>query len=202
MDFGSLQAVLEVIECRNPDCNRRALTVRLHEWEQVQVPGGGFGRTSGKLVKRWNLVPQSRAIAWPEYIPQAIQKDYSEACDIESSSPKASAALSRRCLQGIIRDFYGTSKARLVDEIDALESRVDGPVLEALHALREIGNIGAHPERDPTIIVEVEQGEASKMIDLLELLIRETYVARHERDAALQRVKEIARQKRSERSGQ
>ncbi len=201
LDFGNYRALLELTVCRNPDCKRHALVVKLHELKRVDLPGGRSGVTTGKLINSWNLIPESRAIAWPAYVPDVVRKDYIEACKTEAPSAKASAALSRRCLQAIIREFYDISKARLIDEIDALEGRVDGPVLEALHALREIGNIGAHPERDPTIIVEIEPGEASKMIDLIEVLIRETYIARHEREAILQHVKEIAKQKQSEKSG-
>lgn len=201
LQFGRYEVVVEVTRCRNPDCNHLALDVKTYELREYTNPDSTVSITRGAIAKQWKLVPESRAIPWPDYVPDAVKQDYVEACKTESLSPKASAALSRRCLQAIIRIFYGISKARLVEEIDALESLVDGPVLEALHALRKIGNIGAHPERDPTVIVDIEEGEAGEMIDLIEILIRETYVARHEREATLNRVREIAERKESERSG-
>lgn len=201
LDFGEYYAISEVMECRNPDCNHLELSVKLHQRREYTNPDGSIAFTLGKVLHTWRLIPESRALTWPDFVPDFVQTDYVEACKIESLSPKASAALSRRCLQTIIRDFYGVSKGRLIDEINALEGLVDVPVREALHALREIGNIGAHPERDPTVIVDIEQGEASEMIDLIEVLIEETYVARHERDATINRVKEIAERKESERSG-
>lgn len=79
----------------------------------------------------------------------------------------------------------------MVDEINALESVVDEPLWHALHAVRETGNIGAHPERDPTVIVDVEPGEATAMIDLLEIIINETYIVRANRAKALERSKKI-----------
>jgi hypothetical protein len=46
----------------------------------------------------------------PDYIPEQIKDDYYEACSILNLSPKASATLARRCLQGMIRDFWGITK--------------------------------------------------------------------------------------------
>ncbi len=43
-----------------------------------------------------------RKPAQPE-VPKVIAEDYNEACQVLSDSPKASAALSRRCLQAILR---------------------------------------------------------------------------------------------------
>jgi len=65
----------------------------------------------------WDLRPQSSAIPQPDYIPEQIKNDYEEACSILSLSPKASATLARRCLQGMIRDFWGISKGRLIAEL-------------------------------------------------------------------------------------
>ena len=56
--------------------------------------------------------PPYTGITLPDYIPEAIRKDYMEACAIIDSSPKASATLSRRCLQGMIRDFWGVQAGR------------------------------------------------------------------------------------------
>ena len=67
-----------------------------------------MGWVVGDLVKRWRLIPESDAKVFPDYIPQQIREDYVEASKIKELSPKASATLSRRCLQGMIRDFWGT----------------------------------------------------------------------------------------------
>ncbi|MEI8253036.1 MAG: hypothetical protein WCG25_04765 [bacterium] len=47
----------------------------------------------------WQLLPVSEAKVLPDYIPDPIKQDYYEACRIRDLSPKASATLSRRCLQ-------------------------------------------------------------------------------------------------------
>lgn len=53
--------------------------------------------------------PVSRPIA-PTEVDDHIAKDYNEACAVFSLSPKASAALSRRCLQHILREKAGVVK--------------------------------------------------------------------------------------------
>ena len=105
--------------CPNPDCTKFTLAASLHEtvWNNDW--------RVGKELERWALVPDSRAKNFPEYIPQQILEDYREACTIKSLSPKASATLSRRCLQGMIRDFWSVKPGRLVDEIGAIEEKVD-----------------------------------------------------------------------------
>jgi hypothetical protein len=116
--------------------------------------GGSF--KLGKVFEEWLLRPSSLALVFPDYVPAPIRQDYEEACKIRNLSPKASATLSRRCLQGIIRDFKGIVKKRLVDEIDALRDEVDPDTWAAIDAVRQIGNIGAHMEKDINEIIDVE----------------------------------------------
>lgn len=145
-----------------------------------------------RLVRRWNLIPESRARTWPEYVPAAIRADYVEACKTEPVSPRASAAFSRRCIRAILRDFYQIEERRLVDEIAALKDNVEEPVSEALHALHQIGSIAAHPESAPDAIVDVDPSEAAALIELTELLILETYVATERRRTTRKRAQAIA----------
>jgi hypothetical protein len=136
----------------------------------------------------WNLKPQSSAKPFPDYIPAPILQDYEEACLICGLSPKASATLSRRCLQGIIRDFWGISKARLIDEIDDLNGKIDATTWNAIDAVRSIGNIGAHMEKDINLIVDVDHEEADLLLRLIEVLLDEWYIRRHEREEHMQKV--------------
>jgi len=197
LDNESQWAIIETLTCPNPECRSVTLTAFLCETEEVNAGGGRTGIKSGKTLQSWRLQPTSRARPWPPFIPSFVREDYEEACTVENLSPKASATLSRRCLQNIIRDFFSISKSRIVDEIDALDGKIDGALKDALHALREIGNIGAHPERDPSLIVNVEPHEATAMIDLLEILMEETYVAREQRNQRLAKVHSIAKKKKA-----
>ena len=90
------------IVCPNQECRRFTLTAALYESE----PGlQGRDRLKVKL-EAGNRIPPSQAKTFPTYIPQAIRDDYREACLILDLSPKASATLARRCLQGMLRDFW------------------------------------------------------------------------------------------------
>ena len=151
------------------------------------------------------IYPQGASKPLPDYIPGPLREDYQEACLIRDLSPKASATLIRRCLQGMIRDFAGISKGRLIDEIGALRKAVDendAPAgishdsVDAIDAVRGIGNIGAHMEKDINVIVEVEPGEAQALIELTELLFEEWYVARHKRQQRLISIQEMAAAKK------
>jgi hypothetical protein len=185
---GDHALVSRFIVCPNSQCRKYALVAALHKAGLDQ----GNWTAVGAPIKRWQLVPPSRAMAVPTYVPQQIRDDYEEACLIVSQSPKASATIARRCLQGMIRDYWAISMRRLIDEIAALAGKVDGATWEAIDSLRKVGNIGAHMEADVNVIVDVDPGEADSLIWLIELLIKDWYVVRHDRQLRLAEVKRIA----------
>ena len=136
----------------------------------------------------------------PDYIPQSIREDYIEACRIKNLSPKASATLARRCLQGMIRDFWGISKPTLKLEIEGLENLIAAETWDAIDAIRSIGNVGAHMEKDVNIIIDIEPDEADLLLKLVEDLFEEWYVARHDREERQRRLKELASSKKLKKS--
>jgi len=179
------------IVCPNAECGKFTLTAQLHrsEWSEGN-------QKMRDVEKTWQLVPSSKAKILPSYLPKAIIEDYEEACLIAEPSPKASATLSRRCLQGIIRDFWKVRPGRLVDEIKAIEDRVDPLTWEAIDSVRKVGNIGAHMEKDINLIIEVEPYEADLLIGLIETLIDDWYVARQERKKRLNLINSMASDKK------
>ncbi len=181
-----------IIVCPNPDCNEYAVAASLHDW------GNGFWE---KAKATWQLIPAAEMKIFPDYIPAPILADYKEACLIRDLSPKASATLSRRCIQGMIRDFWGESKARLIDEIAAIEHKVDALTWSSIDAIRKIGNIGAHMERDINLIIDVDPDEAALLIGLIEILINDWYIAKHERELQLNRIIAVAKAKDQAKSG-
>jgi hypothetical protein len=189
------------IVCPNPKCQQFTLTVTLFEVEWI---AGSWQR--GKLLEKWQLVPPSNAKVFPGYVPKAIRGDYTEACLIVNLSPKASATLARRCLQGMIRDFWEVNKPTLQKEIDAIQDKVDPLTWKAIDSVRHMGNIGAHMEKEINVIVDVDPNEAEKLIWLIELLVREWYITRHEREerlkeiGALKETKEAAKSQTSQNS--
>ena len=132
--------------CPNRDCREYSLQAKLYKYDREH------GKITGSAIHTWQLRPSSAAKVFPDYVPRPIVDDYTEACVIRDLSPKASATLSRRCLQGIIRDFWGVSKNRLVDEINELKTKVDPATWQAIDAVRNIGNIGAHMEKDINLV--------------------------------------------------
>lgn len=89
-----------------------------------------------------------------------------------SFSPKASAALSRRCLQNTIRTATNISKEKLFAEIEEIiaQKLVPSWLADQLHDLRRIGNFAAHPTKDTSTgeIIDVEPGEAEWTLDILD----------------------------------
>jgi hypothetical protein len=200
---GNAGYLIEAIVCANNVCQKLSLALRL-------VGRGEYDRTGGfqtlGTFHEWQLLPSSFAKPQPDYIPEAIRRDYEEACAIRDLSPKASATITRRCMQGIIRDFCGISKSRLIDEIKELRKRVDAgdapagvqsDTVAAIDHVRGIGNIGAHMEADINVIVDVDPDEAQTLIELTEMLFDEWYVARQQRAERLNRLGLIAGEKKA-----
>lgn len=183
-----------IIHCPNPKCGKNQIKAALYK---TKIEMGIAIVTDGEPLKEWNLQPSSSAIPQPDYIPKAILQDYEEACSIVDLSPKASATLSRRCLQGMIRDYWDIKKSRLVDEIDELKGKVDNATWSDIDAIRKFGNIGAHMEKDVNIIVEIEPYESQLLIQLIEDLFQTWYVTRHEREERSKQIQALAQSKKS-----
>jgi hypothetical protein len=195
--IGSLGLYTNVIVCPNSKCKEFVIDADLFE---VNHNGASWVRIGG-AIQRWKLRPQSAAKPFPKYIPEPILQDYQEACLIADLSPKASATLSRRCLQGIIRDFWGIKKNRLVDEVGDLQGKIDDTTWKAIDSVRSIGNIGAHMEKDINLIVDVDPEEANLLLRLIEVLLKEWYIGRHEREQHMQQIIAAAQSKAEIKSG-
>ncbi len=178
-NFHYKDSCLKVEFYKCPNCNQYS----------IEVCGMGAAVAD---VKKVRIRPSSLATQFPTYVPESIRQDYEEAYAIVTLSPKASATLSRRCLQGMIRDFWGiTGKRRLIDEIDALQDKVPTTQWKILNSIRRLGNIGAHPEADVNLIIDIEPEDAQKLIAVIELLIRQWYIERHEQEQLYKDVLEL-----------
>jgi len=107
-------------------------------------------------------------------VPERYRKDFLEACAVLPMSAKASAALSRRILQDILREHFKIKHSSLATEIEQFIALKDVPsyLSQAVDAIRNIGNFAAHPLKDTNTgeIVEVESGEAEWLLEVLESL--------------------------------
>lgn len=109
----------------------------------------------------------------PAEVPAEIAEDYEEACLVIRDSPKASAALSRRALQHLLRTA-GVTKSDLSHEIqELLDSRkLPSHLAENIDAIRNLGNFSAHPQKSTNSgeILPVEPHEAEWTLEVLEQL--------------------------------
>ncbi|HUO56070.1 MAG TPA: DUF4145 domain-containing protein [Candidatus Paceibacterota bacterium] len=109
-----------------------------------------------------------------------VVNDYTKAALILEDSPEASAALSRRCLQHILREKALTKKRDLADQIqEVLDSNaLPTAIAENLDAVRATGNFAAHPIKSTNTgeIIDVEPHEAEWDLDVLEQLMDFYYV--------------------------
>ena len=137
------------------------------------------------------VYPKSKAIQFPDYVPQQIREDYEEAYAILHLSPKASATLSRRCLQGMIRNFFDVKDSNLAKEINDISDKVTPSIKEVLDSVRQIGNVGAHMEQDVNLILKISDGEAEKLLKLIELLIKNWYIERHDAEVLRDDINQI-----------
>ena len=194
------------ILCANEACKKVSIRAALVRYGWI---GGQYQSIPNEPdIAAYQLRPESVAKPQPEYIPLPLREDYYEACRIRDLSPKAAATLARRCLQGMIRDFCKISKPTLNAEIQDLRRLVDDgdqprgvthESMDAIDAVRSVGNIGAHMERDIDVIVSVDADEAQLLIELVELLFDEWYVARQQREVKLAAVRQLADSKRAQR---
>lgn len=125
----------------------------------------------------WRQTVRPFASSRPPVPPEVeiiFASDYNEACLILTLSPKASAALSRRCLQNILREKANVKKGDLANEIQQIidSNSLPSHLSESIDAIRNIGNFAAHPLKSTSTgeIVEVEVGEAEWLLDVIEAL--------------------------------
>jgi len=137
---------------------------KVGEWSQVHPIGANRGPV-------------------PQDVPNEIAQDYIEACNVLPISAKASAALSRRCLQNVLHSNSYKAKD-LSKEIDLLLNEQD-PIKALPHRLRvtvdgirNFGNFSAHRIDDKTSlqVIDVEPHEAEWCLDILEDLFEHFYV--------------------------
>ncbi len=122
-------------------------------------------------------------IVWPmtssrQPVPSSVElifaNDYKEACLILDLSPKASAALSRRCLQNILREKAGIKNGNLADEIQQVidSQKLPSYLSDNIDSVRNVGNFAAHPMKSTSTgeIIDVEPEEAEWLLDVIEQL--------------------------------
>lgn len=167
--YGSTYTGFQILMERCPACSEYIFwlgernDIGNYEWELVRPKSISRGAVSSE-------------------VPAPLQQDYAEACDVLAISPKASAALSRRCLQTILNNF-GYKAKDLAKQIDLLLSEKDASkaiplaLRDTIDGIRNFGNFSAHPITDQTTlqIIDVEPHEAEWCIEILEEMFQHFY---------------------------
>ncbi|MFC0515169.1 DUF4145 domain-containing protein [Mucilaginibacter angelicae] len=163
--------------CANPKCLKGVLY--LVNGDCRYNNHGGY--TLGKIISNRLIYPKgSNRPPVPTQVTKEVADDYTEACLVLTDSPKASAALSRRCLQNLLLDKAGVKKGDLAVQIQTLldSGKLPSHLEEDIDAVRNIGNFAAHPNKSKSTgeILEVEPHEAEWNLDVLESLFDFYYV--------------------------
>lgn len=168
---------IEKYLCPNPVCCKASLyliNARInHNGREFVIALNSLGE---EIVSSRDLIrPKgSSRPPVPIEVPIEFSLDYTEACIVINDSPKASSALSRRCLQHLLREKSGVKKGDLASEIQQVidSGKLPSHILDSVDAIRNIGNFAAHPMKSNSTgeIVEVEPGEAEWNLDVLEML--------------------------------
>lgn len=114
----------------------------------------------------------------PQEVSQTIAQDYNEACLVFNDSPRASAALSRRCLQALLIETHPEEKTELSHLIDIAMQELPPYLAQDIDAIRNIGNFAAHPNKnlETDEILDVEPNEAEWNLEVLQGLFDFYYV--------------------------
>jgi hypothetical protein len=101
--------------CPNPKCKKLIIELALGEPLEAYMRDI-IGIQNIKYRITVNPLTSSRPPI-PKEVDEKFASDYKEACLVLTFSPKASAAMSRRCLQNILREKAGIKKGDLSTEI-------------------------------------------------------------------------------------
>ncbi|MDH5670894.1 MAG: DUF4145 domain-containing protein [Myxococcales bacterium] len=177
---------LSAVVCPNRLCMQLSVTMAMHA---LRKDAHGSVAADERPLRSWDLVPGPKGRQLPNYVPDAVSAEYAQACQILDISPSAAALLARRCLQGMVRDFWGVKKTFLADELDGIEDKVDRETWEAIEAVRRRGSIAKHFEKGTNVLIEVDRGEPEALLRLIEYLVEDWYVARRRRQQRLAEIK-------------
>jgi Domain of unknown function (DUF4145) len=175
----------EIHGAKCPFCNRPVVSIEMYHLDDPHEQP-----EEEQLVDSWLIWPIASARPpIPTRVPGNISNDYREAAMVLHMSEKASAALSRRCLQAVLHDVAATKSKDLVGQIEEVLPKLPGYLQQQLDAVRNIGNFAAHPQKSKATgeIIDVERGEAEWNLDVLDLLFDFYYeqprIAQEKRDA-------------------
>jgi hypothetical protein len=164
---GGIKAAVAVLG-RCPGCEELLVGVKFAGEELPEL-------LNSKLLWPRNILPDLS----PTGLDAHFKSIYDQARSVLDISPMASAVLTRRCLQHVVREKLGIRKKTLFEETAEAVNRqeLSMPTRSALDHVRTIGNWAAHPVEDQaSTIIDVTQEEAEYTLEVLEMLFHDLYV--------------------------
>ena len=133
------------------------------------------------LLSQYYAVPQRPAKEKVLGIPEKYTRLYQDASHVLEISPRASAALSRMCLQLLLREYGGVKHGRLESEIKQVVASNSLPksLAETIDTIRIRGNYAVHPNdiNEPGKIADIDEDEAAWGLEILKGLF-EHYITK------------------------
>lgn len=155
-------------QCPNAECGRLILYLEAYN---NSVNCSVMDVATGSFLIHPRTIPHQSI---PQEVPLAFSVDWKEAWAVLPHSPRASAALSRLCLQNLLRQVARVMPGSLYNEIEQVIGKGDLPpvivewLLKLVQGAGFSGNI-VEGERC-AVVLPVTQGEAELMLDILSQL--------------------------------
>ena len=137
----------------------------------------------------------------PKEVPQEFAEDYVEAWTILGDSPRASAALSRLCLERILVEksgVPGVTGKNLKQDIERVvqSNSLPSSISDLLDAPRLLGNHAVHARKssETGTVLPVEPWEAEFCLEIIGLLFDHYFVAANKNEERLKRLMEKVNQ--------
>ena len=185
--YGPLGWHAENTQC--PSCREQIIRIVNRAVDQEdqarksrEYPGGRVVRTNVVVDRLVYPARRNRPAIESGSIRQELKDDYLEACNVLEISAKASAVLSRRVLQLVLKE-QGYDHRNLKVQIKKVlaeqgEKALPTSIKETIEFVRRFGNFSAHPITEETTlqIVNVEPDEAEWCLRIIEELFTHYYV--------------------------
>lgn len=111
-------------------------------------------------------------------VPEPIIEAYRQACFLLHRTQRAAGALSRFCLQQMIRDYWRLlppDHGVINQELAKIWDRLSPEARGMIDCARKFGNIGSHFSQDRDMMLETSVDEARVLILLVHALAQEWY---------------------------
>lgn len=165
-------AYYEVTQYDCPQCGKPNIYLRIKHFKPQMM---SYVMTSERLI--YPALESSQQL--PTDVPDHFRNDFYEAALVVGISPKASAALSRRLLEGILVENGAPSHKNLFEQIThAVSNGIPSYISDELDYIRKIGKFAAHAKSDRATgeIIDVDKEEAEAMLSIIDLLCDHYYV--------------------------